>query len=121
MTRRVNQSRNLLAPLAEPFIRRISSTDARFRRRLARFGLWTAALLIAYSFMSGTYGLPRIIRLQLTKKSLAEANQQLTVELVDAVRTRGLLRSDRGYIEKIARKDFFMVYPDETIYRWRGR
>ena len=121
MTRRVKQSRSLLAPLADNFIKRISSTNARLRRQIVKYGLWLLALVVGYSFMSGTYGVPRIVRLELEKKALIESNRQLTAGLVDAVRIRKMLKSDRDFIEQIARTRYYMTYPRETIYRYRGR
>ncbi len=71
--------------------------------------------------MSGTYGIPRIIRLELEESALTGENRQLIAELIDAQREREMLRTDRNYIEYIARTKYFMSYPDETIYRYRGR
>lgn len=71
--------------------------------------------------MFGTYSLPRIVRLEIEKGGLIDSNRELTVELIDAVRIRDLLRTDPTYIEHIARTRYFMVRPDETIYRYRGR
>ncbi|MDF1544203.1 MAG: septum formation initiator family protein [bacterium] len=121
MTRRVKQSRPMLANLADNFMNRVSSTDARLRRKIAKYGLWVLCLVIVYSLMSGTYGVPRIIRLKIEKSALIEANRELAIEIVDADRIKQLLKYDRDYIEKIARSRYYMVYPNETIYRYRGR
>ena len=71
--------------------------------------------------MSGTYGIPRIVRLTLERDALTDANRQLQVQLVDAARTRQMLQEDLRYIEYIARTQYFMAAPNETIYRYRGR
>jgi len=78
-------------------------------------------LIVGYSFMSGTYGLPRIVRLEMERSRLQVSNRVLTAELIDAVRIRDMLRYDADYIEGIARSRYYMVYPGETVYRYRGR
>ncbi len=102
-------------------MKRLSNTDARLRRRIVRYGLWIIGLIFLYSLMSGTYGLPRIVKLKMEKETLIEANRKQLVELVDATRLRNMLRYDDTYIEWIARSRYYMVRPDETIYRYRGR
>ena len=121
MARRIKQSKSLFAPLAENFIKRLSSTDKRMRRKIVRYGFWAIGLLFCYSLMSGTYGLPRIIRLEMRKQALIEANQQQLVELIDADRVRRMLRSNPQFIESIARTRYHMVYPGEIIFRYSGR
>ena len=120
MTRRVKQSKPLLANLAENLLKRVSTADVRFRKKVVKYGLWILAILIGYSLMSGTYGVPRIIRLHLERSALIKANREMTVEIIDAERVRRLLKYDRDYIENIARTRYYMVYPAETIYRYRG-
>ena len=121
MTRRVKQSRSLLSPITSSFLKKLSSTDARLRRKVIRLGIWIFSLFTAYSLMSGTYGIPRIVRLELQKSHLTRANQQLAADFVDAVRINKLLLSDPYYIEHIARSRYYMIYPGETIYRYHGR
>lgn len=77
--------------------------------------------MFLYSLMSGTYGIPRIIRLELQRKTLIKSNQQELVNLIDASRIKKMLMYDKGYIEYIARTRYHMVYPGETIYRYRGQ
>jgi len=120
MTRRIRKSRSLFAPLAENFVRRVSSADLRHRKKLVKYGSWVLVLMIGYSFMSGTYGLPRIVRLELERSRLQGANRALTAELIDAIRVREMLRIDADYIESIDRTRYYMVYPGETVYRYRG-
>lgn len=120
MTRRKKTKPTLLAP-ASAFIKKISGTDARTRKKYVRWGLYFAALLFVYSGMVGTYSFPRIARLELEKRSLIEANRKELVNLIDAERVRNLLRDDPRYIEWIARTRYHMVFPGETIYRFRSR
>ena len=121
MPRRVKKGPSLFAPLTENFVKRLSSTDRRLRRKIVKYGFWIIGILFFYSLMSGTYGVPRIIRLELERRALIEANRRELAGLVDASRTRDMLRSDRNYIEYIARTRYHMAYPDETIYRYRGQ
>jgi len=121
MRRKVKKSRSFLGPIAGSFIKRISGADARLRRKVSILGLWVIGLMFAWTLLSGTYGLPRIIRLELEKNALTESNLQKSAALVDGARIKKKLLSDPEYIEMIARTRCFMVYPGETIYRYQGR
>ena len=120
MSRRIKKKPSLFAP-AGNLLKKLSNTDARVRRRVVKIGLWVLGLFFLYSFMSGTYGITRIIRLEIERKQLTEANQQQLVELIDAVRVREMLKSDPNFIEYIARTRYHMAYPNEIIYRFRGQ
>ncbi|MEW5994196.1 MAG: septum formation initiator family protein [Candidatus Zixiibacteriota bacterium] len=121
MPRRIKQSRSLLAPLAQNLARRLASADKRTRRKMIRYASWILALVFVYSLMAGTYSLPRIARLELERQALIRNNGQLSVELIDAARTKKLLLDDPAYIEYIARTKYYMARPDETVYRYRLR
>ena len=121
MPRRVKKSRSFLGPVAENFVKRVSGSDARFRRKIIRIGFWVIGLTSLYSLLSGTYGIPRIVRLEMEKSSLIESNRYKTAALVDAVRIRKRLIIDKNFIESIARERYYMIYPGETIYRYQGR
>ena len=121
MPRKVKKSRSFLGPIAGSFIKRISGADARLRRKVSRLGLWGIVLLFAWSLLSGTYGIPRIVRLELEKRALTESNLQKRASLVDSARIKKKLLHDPKYIEIIARTRCFMIYPGETIYRYQGR
>jgi cell division protein FtsB len=120
MPRRIRKKTSILAP-AGNLLRKLSDTDTRLRRRILKASLWVLGLAFAYSLMFGTYSIPRIARLTLQKRSLIETNRELTAQLVDADRMRDLLKSDREYIEYVARTKYFMVRPGETIFRYRVR
>ncbi len=120
MPRRIKKKQSLLAP-AGNLIKRLSNTRARSRRKAVRYGLWAVGLFLVYSAMSGTYGIPRIIRLELKRSNLVESNRELTAELIDSDRIRDMLKNDPAYIEKIARTRYHMAYPNETLYRYRGQ
>lgn len=119
MARRKKQSRSLLSPLAENFIKRISSTDIRLRRKVVRYGFIGLGLIFLYSLMSGNYGIPRIIRLEMEKSDLIDANRRQVTALIDATRTRAMLLHDRNYIEFVARTRYHMTYPSETVFYFR--
>lgn len=110
-----------MGPVAENFVKRVSGSDARLRRKIIKIGFWVIGLSFLYSLFSGTYGVPRIIRLEMQKSSLIEANRQKTAALVDAVRIRKRLLVDERFIEAFARERYYMIYPGETIYRYQGR
>lgn len=120
MRRRVQNKPSLLSP-AGNFIKRLSQPDSKFRRRIFRIGSWSLALFFLYSFMSGTYGIPRIIRLKMEKDALIKSNRQQLAQLVDREQTRDKLLYDFRYIEYIARTKYHMVAPNEIIYRYRGQ
>ena len=121
MPPRVRKTRSKRPSLAESFVKKLSSADARLRRKIVRYAYWTVGLLFFYSLMVGTYSIPRIIRLELEKAELAESNQQLLVNLIDSDRVRKMLESDPIYLERIARTRFRMARPGETIYLYRER
>ncbi|HWR83661.1 MAG TPA: septum formation initiator family protein [Candidatus Deferrimicrobium sp.] len=121
MPRRVKQTRSFLTPLAENFARRLAGTDQRLRRRIVAYLSFVLALGFAYSLMAGMYSLPRIVRLELERKSLLSINRELSAEVIDADRIRQMLLTDPGYIEYIARTKYRMARPNETIYRYRGQ
>jgi cell division protein FtsB len=64
---------------------------------------------------------PRIVRLNLKKDALIETNRRLAADLIDATRVRDMLDRDSVYIEQIARTRYFMVRPNEIVYRYRTR
>jgi cell division protein FtsB len=120
VARRKKNKTSILAP-AGNLIRRLSDTNVQVRRRLVRYSLWCIGLFLLYSFMSGTYGIPRIIRLELEKRALIEDNRLTAVALVDADRVRTMLRSDKTFIEYVARTRYHLTKPDEIVYRYRGQ
>jgi len=120
MSRRIKKKPSLLAPAGD-LLKKLSNTNARTRRRVFKIGLWVATAFFLYSFMSGTYGIPRIIRLEMERSQLIASNQRQMVELIDAVRVRKMLESNPGFIEYIARTRYHMAYPNEIIYRFRGQ
>ena len=120
MPRRIRSKPTILTP-AGNLIKRLRQSDDRVRRRLVRVGLALIALFFVWSCFDSEYGMVRIIRLKLERQAMVRANQREMAELIDAVRVRDLLKSDKSYIEYIARTRYHMAGPNETIYRFRGR
>ncbi len=120
MTRRVKRNKSIFFPITDSFLSKISSTDSKLKRKVLKYASFLLVLIVGYSMVSGSYGIPRIIKLELTKKSLSESNRKLTAELIDAVKLREMLLNDGEYIEYIARTRYFMVKPNETIFRYHG-
>ncbi len=110
-----------MSPLTGNLIKRLSGTDLRLRRKLVKYGFTAIGLVFLYSLASGTYGIPRIIRLEMERKALIQSNRTELVDLIDSERIRDMLLNDKDYIEFIARTRYHMVYPNETIYRYRGQ
>ena len=121
MPRRVKQSKTGLGPLAENFVKRLSNADARLRRKFVTYGFWAIGLLFLYSLMCGTYGIPRIIRLEMQRSGLEEANRQTLITLIDNTYVHRRLQSDSLYLEHLARTRYHMVRPGETIYYYHGK
>ena len=121
MPRRVKNSTSFITPLMDNFIKRLSGTNLRLRRKVIKYCFLGIGVLFVYSLMSGTYGLPRIIRLEMQKQDLINSNRAELVNLIDAERVKNMLLYDDEYIEVIARTRFHMVNPGEVIYRYRGQ
>ncbi|MEA2031586.1 MAG: septum formation initiator family protein [candidate division Zixibacteria bacterium] len=121
MTRRIRKSRSLIGSMADGLRHRLSDHNSLFRQRVIRIGFWVIGLLFLYSLMFGTYRIPRIIQLEMERKSLIDANRHLTIDLIEDDRLRQLLISNSEYIENIARTKYHMVRPNETIYRYHGK
>lgn len=121
MPKRVRKSRSFLGPIAGDFIKRVSGSDVRLRRKIIKFGFWIIGICFIISLFNGTYGVPRIVRLEMEKNALIGSNLSKTAALVDAVRIRKRLYYDPKFIESVARSRYYMIYPGETIYRYQGR
>ena len=121
MPRRVTKSKSIFTPIADNFLKRISTADKRFKRKFIKYGFWIIGLFFIYSLFSSTYGIKRIVSLHLEKNTLIDMNRQEYVKLIDGQQMQNLLLHDHEYIEYIARTRYHMVYPGETIYRYRGQ
>lgn len=121
MPRRVKQTKSIFTPLTGNFFRRVSTSDDRQRRKILMYGLILFCVFAVYSIMSSTYGMRRIVKLELEKETLIVTNRQEMAKLIDADNMVAMLKTDPAYIGYIARTRFHMVYPGETIYRYFGQ
>jgi cell division protein FtsB len=121
MPRRVTKARPSLFTPAGSFVKRLARENPTARRKAVIVGFWLIAGFFAWSLVIGDYGVPRIIRLELEKRGMEEANRRQLTQLIDATQQRQLLQSDSTYIEYIARTKYHMARPNETIYRYRSQ
>ncbi len=121
MPRKVRQKRTLLGPLAHNLSRRLSTADARQRRRIVQIGGLIVGLWLTWTTMVGSYSIPRIIRLHLEKGRLIETNRALVIQLIDTQRLKKMLQTNPRYIEQVARIRYRMARPDETVYFYHHR
>ncbi len=121
MPRRIKNNKSIFTPITDNFLKKISTTDKRVRRKFVKYGFCLIGLFFVYSLLSSTYGIKRMITLKLEKNTLIDLNRQEFVKLVDGQNMKNLLLHDDDYIEYIARTRYHMVYPGETIYRYQGQ
>jgi len=77
-------------------------------------------LLILISTIFGERGLLRISALNREKQELQQRSDALAQENERLKREIEALKTDRRYLESIARKDFGLVRPNETIYQFHA-
>ncbi len=78
-------------------------------------------LFILYFTIFGERGLLRIYHLTQEKKQIEERVTALKAENDQLKREIEALKTDRRYLESIARKDFGLVRKNEIIYQFPGR
>ncbi len=114
---RRGKKKSLLKPIRQNLVKRLSNTDARFRRKVLRGLIIFVGLFLIYSFFSGTFGFVRIAKLHMQKNHLQKENHRLLVKLVTAESIQKRLQSDLSYIEYIARTRHHLSRAGEVIYR----
>lgn len=75
-------------------------------------------LFILFFTVFGERGLLRIFHLNKDRQALQKKADQLRAENDRMKREVEALKSDRRYLESIARKDFGLVRPNEVIYQF---
>ena len=75
-------------------------------------------LFILFFTIFGERGLLRIHRLMLEKQEIQKRMDDLMVENDKLKREIEALKTDRRFLESIARKDFGLVRPKEIIYQF---
>lgn len=78
-------------------------------------------LFILFFTIFGERGLLRIHHLNQEKKVIEEKVAALQAENDQLKREIEALKTDRRYLESIARKDFGLVRPNEIIYQFPAR
>ena len=85
-----------------------------------RFYLIPAAIILFILFFTvfGERGVLRIYRLSQEKEEIQKKVDQIRAENEKLKREIEALKSDRRYLESIARKEFGLVRPNEVIYQF---
>jgi len=83
----------------------------------ARKLLWvTGGTVLLYLFIVGDRGAWRFLSLHHMRDELAAEELALTAQVIDLDTRHRLLETDTTFIEKIARTEYHLSRPDETIY-----
>lgn len=77
-----------------------------------------AILFILFFTVFGDRGLLRIHQLNREIQEVQARSEEMKAENEKLKREIEALKSDRRYLESIARKDFGLVRPNETIYKF---
>ncbi|HWI41227.1 MAG TPA: septum formation initiator family protein [Verrucomicrobiae bacterium] len=75
-------------------------------------------LFILYFTVFGERGLLRIHQLTQEKESIRRQAEEVKVENERLKREIEALRTDRRYLESVARKEFGLVRPNEVVYQF---
>ena len=86
-----------------------------FRVKIVRFVLLAIFVGLGYNLTVGQYGFLNIFELRKQIKALQAEELQYTVQLVDLTIEKDRLLSDTLYIEKLARKQYQLGRPGETV------
>lgn len=78
-------------------------------------------VFILYFTVFGERGLLHIHHLQQEKEQVLKKVEEMKVENDRLKREIEALKTDRRYLESIARKDFGLVRPNEVIYQFPNR
>lgn len=78
-------------------------------------------LFILFFTVFGERGLLRIYHLKREQQEIQQRLDQVKAENEKLKREIEALRTDRRYLESIARKDFGLVRPNEVIYQFHNR
>jgi len=86
----------------------------------SRLYMIPAAVILFLLFFTvfGERGLFRIYELNREKQEIVKRSEALRIENDNLKREIEALKSDRRYLESIARKDFGLVRSNETVYQF---
>jgi cell division protein FtsB len=82
-------------------------------RRWLKLGL---GAVLAYLFVAGNMGAWRLVSLWRTEQTLERREARLLAEIIILDTRQQMLKNDTTYIEMIARTEYNLSRPDETIY-----
>lgn len=82
-------------------------------RRWLRLGI---AAVLAYLFVAGNMGAWRLVSLWRTEHALERREARVLAEIMSLDTRQRMLEADTTYIESIARTDYKLSRPDETVY-----
>jgi len=82
-------------------------------RRWLRLGV---AAVLAYLFVAGNMGAWRLVSLWRTESALEHREDRLMAEIISLDTRQRMLTADTTYIESIARTEYKLSRPDETVY-----
>jgi len=86
------------------------------RQKGKRIVIAAAIVLCVIVFVSGNYGLYRLIQVNAEQNQLEADIERLKLEQRELEETRERLRTDLGYIEKIAREKYGMIREGERVF-----
>ena len=88
-----------------------------------RFYIIPAAIILFILFFTvfGERGVLRIYRMTQEKEDIQKKAAQIMAENEQLKREIDALKSDRRYLESIARKEFGLVRPNEIIYQFPSK
>ena len=89
--------------------------------KIGRYIVLVWVIVIGFIFVPGDQGLYRLWRQRQRAEQLMSDIERLKRERVELEGQIERLENDLGYIEKIAREEYGMVLPGETVYRTRAR
>lgn len=121
MPRRTDRTRPSLFSPAGELLRKLNAADQQERWQQVIVGTVLAIGLFLYASFTGETSAINIAKLEFEKRTLTQANQSRFAEIVDASLKIDRLRSDKTYLEIIARTNYRMVYPNEILYRFKGK
>jgi len=86
------------------------------RRRVISIIKFGVLVLVIYGFAAGPAGSVRLIKLYRDRQKLQAETRRITAEVVQLENIRRYLETDMSYIEQVAREDYGLSRPNETIY-----